>query len=435
MLAIFGGNPVIANKELHAQYPPIGINERQRIATVLDSGILWGPWAPMTRELEQKWAERIGVSYCAALNSGTAALHCALAGCGVKLGDEVIVPAYSFIATASAILMVGAIPIFVDIQPETGNINPELVEAAITDRTKAIITVHLHGLPADMEQLRAIAQRHQLYLIEDCAQAHGAIYQGKAVGSLSDVGAFSLNATKVLAGPEGGLLTTNSNAIFNRAAKMRVFGTEWREGKQIVRDADSLGYNYRINELMAAFALARLESLDSEQEVRISNAQHLINGIKDLPGVSVPPLQVENRNHIFQMIRVRINAEILELKLSSEELRERIVLALVAEGVNWWIWERKPLPAYSIFQSLNADGDGYPWCLPQARKNISYHPENYPVSLATSRDSIFTTAHFPPNTANLMELYVEAFHKVWANLDAVSKLPILLTKNGIQKPF
>ena len=435
MLAIFGGNPVIANKELHGQYPPVGINERQRIAAVLDSGILWGPWAPMTRELEQKWAERIGVSYCAALNSGTAALHCALAGCGVKLGDEVIVPAYSFIATASAVLMVGAIPIFVDIQPETGNINPDLVEAAITDKTKAIVTVHLHGLPADMEQLRAIAQRHQLYLIEDCAQAHGAIYQGKAVGSLSDVGAFSLNATKVLAGPEGGLLTTNSDAIFNRAAKMRVFGTEWHEGKQIVRDADSLGYNYRTNELMAAFALARLESLDSEQEIRISNAQHLINGIKDLPGVSVPPLQVEDRNHIFQMIRVRVNAEILGLKLSSEELRERIVFALAAEGANWWIWERKPVPAYSIFQSLNADGDGYPWCLPQARKNISYHPGNYPVSLATSRDSIFTTAHFPPNTANLMELYVEAFHKVWANLDAVSKLPILLNENGIQKPF
>jgi dTDP-4-amino-4,6-dideoxygalactose transaminase len=389
----------------------------------------------MTRELEQKWDKRTGVSHCAALNSGTAAIHCALAGCGVKLGDEVIVPAYSFIATASAVLMVGAIPIFVDIQPETGNINPDLVEGAITDKTKAIIAVHLHGLPADMEQLIAIAQRHQLYLIEDCAQAHGAIYQGKAVGSLSDVGAFSLNATKVLAGPEGGLLTTNTDAIFNRAAKMRVFGTEWREGKQIVRDADSLGYNYRTNELMSAFALARLESLDSEQEIRISNAQHLIHGIKDLPGVSVPPLQVEDRNHIFQMIRVRINAEILGLKLSSEELRERIVFALAAEGANWWIWERKPLPAYSIFQSLNADGDGYPWCLSQTRKNINYHPENYPVSLATSRDSIFTTAHFPPNTANLMELYVEAFHKVWANLDAVSKLPILLHKNGVQTPF
>jgi perosamine synthetase len=231
MLAIFGGNPVIDNKELHGQYPVIRSNERQRITAVLDSGILWGPWAPMTRELEQKWAERVGVNFCAALNSGTAALHCALAGCGVRLGDEVIVPAYSFIATASSVLMVGAIPIFVDIQSKTGNINPALIEAAITDRTKAIIAVHLHGLPADMEELRSIAQRHQLYLIEDCAQAHGATYQGEFVGSLSDVGTFSLNATKVLAGPEGGLLTTNSETIFNRAAKMRVFGTEWKASK------------------------------------------------------------------------------------------------------------------------------------------------------------------------------------------------------------
>ena len=227
MLAILGGTPVITNRKQHGQYPPIGKKERKRIATVLDSGILWGPWAPMVRELEQKWANRTGTSYCAALNSGTAALHCALVGCGVNLGDEVIVPAYSFIATASAVIMAGAIPIFVDIQPETGNIDPSFVESAITDKTKAIIAVHLHGLPADMEQLKAIAQFHQLHLIEDCAQAHGAIYKGDVVGSLSDVGIFSLNATKVLAGPEGGLLTTNSEEIFNRAAKMRVFGTEW----------------------------------------------------------------------------------------------------------------------------------------------------------------------------------------------------------------
>jgi perosamine synthetase len=435
MLAIFGGNPVIDNKELHGQYPSIGFNERQRINAVLDSGVLWGPWAPMTRELEQKWAERVGVSFCAALNSGTAALHCALAGCGVRLGDEVIVPAYSFIATASSVLMVGAIPIFVDIQPKTGNINPALVEAAITDKTRAIIAVHLHGLPADMEELRSIAQRHQLYLIEDCAQAHGATYQGEFVGSLSDVGTFSLNATKVLAGPEGGLLTTNSETIFNRAAKMRVFGTEWHEGKQIVRDADSLGYNYRTNELNAAFALARLDALAHEQEIRIANARHLINGIKDLPGISVPCLDIEDRNHIFQMIRLRINSEELGFQLSPEELRERILLALVAEGTNWWIWERKPLPAYSIFQSLNSNGGGYPWCLPQARKNISYCPENYPVSLATARDSIFTTAHFPPNSKTLMDLYIETFHKVWANLDSISKLSISPIENGAQKPF
>jgi perosamine synthetase len=435
MLAALGGRPLIDKKENLGQYPPIGANERQRIATVLETGILWGPWAPMTRELEQKWSERIGVKYCAALNSGTAALHCALGGCGLKLGDEVIVPAYSFIATASTILMVGAIPIFVDIQNDTGNIDPELVEAAITHKTKAILVVHLHGLPADMDRLREISDRHGLYLIEDCAQAHGATYRGKAVGSLSDVGAFSLNATKVLAGPEGGLLTTSNEAIFNRAAKMRVFGTEWREGRQLVRDADSLGYNYRTNELMSAFALARLESFDVEQEIRISNAKHFIQGIMDLPGISVPSLSTENKSHIYQMIRLRMNVQSLGLKMSSEDFRDRILIALTAEGANWWVWEKKPLPAYSIFQTLNAEGENYPWCLPQSRQNIYYHPEDYPVSLATAKDSIFTTAHFPPCDRNPMDLYIQVFRKVWDNLDSLSKIPVLSSKDGIQKPF
>lgn len=435
MLAILGGTPVIADPMLHGKYPPVGAREQARVAEALNSGTLWGPWAPMTRELERKWAERVGVHHCIALNSGTAALHCALAGCGLKPGDEVIVPAYSFIASASAALMVGAIPVFVDVQPETGNIAPQLVKSAISDRTRAIIAVHLHGLPADLNPLRDIATRHGFALVEDCAQAHGTTFDGVPVGSLGDVGAFSLNATKVLAGPEGGLLTTDSDEILNRAARMRVFGTEWHDGKQIIRDADSLGYNYRTNELAAAFALARLESFDSEREVRITtNARQLIDGIRNLPGVGVPPSPTD-REHIFQMIRVRVDAARLGYRGSAEDLRDKIVAALTAEGVQWWVWERKPLPAYSLFQSRNAEGGHYPWCLPQARSDITYRPEDYPVSLATAQDSLFTTAHYPPNGAQLMDLYVEAFRKVWSEMDAVASLPRPVINIGVQEPF
>ncbi len=433
MLAILGGSSVIP-QGLHGQYPPVGIREKELIGAALDSGILWGPWAPMTKRLEAEWARRVGVLHCAALNSGTAALHCALAGCGVRPGDEVIVPACSFIATASSALMAGAIPIFVDVQQDSGNIDPTLVEAAITDRTRAMIVVHLHGLPADIEPLLTIAEQYGLHLIEDCAQAHGARYRGRVVGGLASVGAFSLNCTKGLAGPEGGLLTTNNDEILNRAAKMRVFGTEWRDGEQIVRDADSLGYNYRTNELAAAFTLARLESFNSEQAVRAANAWRLIDGIKSLPGVAVPSVPAD-KEHAFQMIRIRITADSLQYNITVAELRERVVVALAAEGARWWIWERKPLPAYNLFKTLNADGRHYPWSLPEAHKGISYHPEDYPVSVATCDDSIFTTSHFPPNDFRLMDLYVEAFHKVWDNLDAVASLPPPVVRMGVQEPF
>ncbi len=434
MLALLGGTPVITDKSLHRNYPPVRRRERERIAAALDSEILWGPWAPMTRELERRWADRIGVRYCAALNSGTAALHCALVGCGIKPGDEVVVPAYSFIATASAPLMAGAIPIFVDIESDTGNINSALIESVITEQTKAIVVAHLHGLPADMDAIRTISRTYGLHIIEDCAQSAGARYMGASVGSLSDAGAFSMNATKVLAGPEGGLLTTNDEQVFNRAARMRVFGTEWRNGEERIRDADSLGFNYRTNELMAAFTLARLESFDDERESRIKNALHFLKSVKDLPGLSFPPTP-EDRDHIFQMIRLRIDNQSLGYALSAEELRERIVLALTAEGANWWIWERKPLPSYAIFRSLNAEGGNFPWCASKTRKDMTYRTEDYPVSLDTARDSIFTASHFPPNGLQLMDLYIEAFRKVWANLDAVAEIPLPPPEDRIQMPF
>jgi dTDP-4-amino-4,6-dideoxygalactose transaminase len=285
-----------------------------------------------------------------------------------------------------------------------------------------------------MNELRNIASQHRLALIEDCAQAHGATFDGVPVGGLGDVGAFSLNATKALAGPEGGLLTTDSDEILNRAARMRVFGTEWRDGKRIIRDADSLGYNYRTNELAAAFALARLESFNAEQEVRAANAQRLIDGIRDLPGISVPPT-LTDREHVFQMIRVRVDANRLNYCGAAEELRDKIVAALTAEGAQWWAWERKPLPAYSLFQSRNAEGGHYPWCLPQVRGDITYRPEDYPVSLATAQDSLFTTAHYPPNGALLMDLYIEAFRKVWSELDVVVNLPLPVINAGVQEPF
>ncbi|HYC89757.1 MAG TPA: DegT/DnrJ/EryC1/StrS family aminotransferase [Thermoanaerobaculia bacterium] len=416
-LAIHGGTPVIPGN-LHRPYPPVGAVEHDYVARALDSGVLWGPWAPRTRELEERWAARIGVPHCVALATGTAALHCAIAGCGAGIGDEVIVPAFSFIATATAVTMAGAIPRFVDVEEATGNIDARQVEAALTPRTRAIVAVHLHGLPADLTALQAIASRAGVALIEDASQAHGATIDRREVGGIGDAGTFSLNATKTLAGPEGGLLTTSSTAIYNEVARMRVFGTEWREGQRMIRDADSLGYNYRIHELTAAFTLARLTAFDEETAIRKRNAERLRDGLAGLPGVQVPPAD-GTRTHIYQMFRVRLDPAALGLDLDAESFRERVVAALQAEGAQWWIWERKSLPEYTLFQTRNRHGRGFPWSVSPAHASLTYHPDEYPVAMATARDAIFTYGHYPQNPPELIDLYVEAFQKVWRNVESL----------------
>ena len=185
-LAITGGPPAIPQGKRLAPYPEIGAAERQRIDRVLASGKLWAPWAPMTRELEETWAAYVGTVHCRAVSSGTAALHCALVGCGVGPGDEVLVPAYSYLASAATVFLTGACPVFVDVRAD-GNLDPEKASLAITGRTKAIIAVHLHGAVADMSAIMELAKKYSILVIEDCAQAHGAVIDGRRVGNASKI--------------------------------------------------------------------------------------------------------------------------------------------------------------------------------------------------------------------------------------------------------
>jgi dTDP-4-amino-4,6-dideoxygalactose transaminase len=238
------------------------------------------------------------------------------------------------------------------------------------------------------------------------------------VGGLADVGAFSLNGTKVLAGPEGGLLTTADEAIFNRAAKVRVFGAQWKEGQRVIGDTDCLGYNYRMTEFVAAFTMARLRSFDREQAIRIENARRLIDGIRDLEGVVSPPDVPSDRTHIYQMVHVRLEPD--RQKLAN--FRDRIVKALRAEGTNFWVWQRRPLPGYTVFQQVNNHPDAHPWSLRRNRKSIEYRIEDYPVALSLAQNSLYTASHYPPNSTELMDLYAEAFRKVWAHRDELARV-------------
>ena len=185
-LALDGGPPLVDVAD-HAPWPDITDEDRAEVLAVLDRGVLCGANAPAVAGLERDWAEYLGVDHCIATNSGTAALHTALASLGVSPGDEVIVPAYTYISTAAAVAHQGAVPVFCDIDERTFNIDPARIEERLTDRTAAIMPVHLHGLPADMEAIQAIADRHGLAVIEDAAQAHGATYKGKKAGALGQL--------------------------------------------------------------------------------------------------------------------------------------------------------------------------------------------------------------------------------------------------------
>ena len=208
------------------RWPVLTGEDRAAVARVLDRGVLSGAGAPEMRALEAEFAAAVGARFCLATNSGTSALHVALAAAGVGPGDEVIVPALGFIATAQAVLHAGATPVFADVDPATYNIDVADAARRVNPRTRAIVPVHLHGLPADMDGIAALGRQAGLTVVEDAAQAHGALYKGRAVGTLGAMGAFSLNSTKNLPAGEGGLFVTDSEELYARAARVRFDGLE-----------------------------------------------------------------------------------------------------------------------------------------------------------------------------------------------------------------
>jgi perosamine synthetase len=216
-LAISGGKPRVGANQ-HVRWPVLSSEDKTAVLGVLERGVLSGPFAPEVRALEQEFAAYVGAKHCLTTNSGTAALHIALAAAGVGPGDEVVVPAFTFVATALSVLHQNAIPVFVDIEPQTWGMDPKLLEAAITPRTKAIMPVHIHGTPCDFDAIRTVAAHHGIPVIEDACQAAGSEYRGKKVGSLGHMAAFSLQSSKNLACGEGGLFVTSDPELLERTS-------------------------------------------------------------------------------------------------------------------------------------------------------------------------------------------------------------------------
>lgn len=273
--------------------PVIGPEEKAAVLEVLESGTL--AQGPRVAAFEAAFAAYCGVKHAVATSSGTAALHLALLAHGVGPGDEVITTPFTFIATANAILYVGARPVFVDIDPVTFNISPALIERAITPRTRAILPVHLFGLPADLDPILEVARARGLAVIEDACQAHGAEYKGRKVGSFG-TGCFSFYPTKNMTAGEGGMITTNDDGIAERCRLLRQHGMRRRYNHE------ALGFNFRLTDIQAAIGLIQLGKLDRFNAARRANARFLSQHLR---GVDVPVVP-EGMGHVFHQYTVRV---------------------------------------------------------------------------------------------------------------------------------
>lgn len=229
------------------------------VTDAVERGELSGNFGKYITALEEEFSRFCGVGSSVAVCNGTAALHVALEALGIGYGDEVIVQTLTNMASAFAVSYTGATPVPIDIEADTWNIDPELIEGLITDKTKAIIVVHLFGHPVDMDRVNVIAKRHGLYVIEDCAEAHGATYKGRRVGSIGDMGCFSFYANKIVAGGEGGIVTTNSALIAERVRSLRSLGYGRGEKKFM---HEYIGFNYRMTNISAAITYAQLEDVE-----------------------------------------------------------------------------------------------------------------------------------------------------------------------------
>jgi dTDP-4-amino-4,6-dideoxygalactose transaminase len=280
----------------------------------------------MVAGFEEAFAQFVEAKHSVAVNSGTAALHLALLAAQVKPDDEVVVPSFTFVATAEAVVLCGAKPVFVDINPQTFNMDPEKLREAVSRKTKAVVPVDLYGLPADMQAISEIAEEHDLVVIEDAAQAHGAAYKGKPPGYFADMACWSFYASKNMTTGEGGMITTN---IDEYAEVLRCMRSHGETGEYV---SAMLGHNYRMPEMEAAIGMAQLEKLPDFLERRRRNAQHLAEKLAVLKRLRLPS-EPEGYKHSWYLYTVRLeDGKRAERNKIVDELRRRGVGATVYYG-------------------------------------------------------------------------------------------------------
>jgi dTDP-4-amino-4,6-dideoxygalactose transaminase len=318
---------------IHISRPQIGEEEKQAVMAVLDSGQL--AQGPRVKEFEDKFAAWSGMKYAVATSSGTTALHVALLAHGIGPGDEVITTPFSFIASSNCILYAGATPVFADIEPDYFMLDPADVEKRITPKTRAILPVHLFGQAADMDALADIAKRHNLLIIEDACQSHGAKYNGQPVGTWGTA-CYSFYPTKNMTTIEGGMITTNDPDVAERARLIRNHGSP----KRYLHE--SLGFNFRMTDLQAAIGLVQLTKLDGWTQQRQKNAAYLTSHLAGIPGVTPPKVRA-NTEHVFHQYTIKA------------ENRDAALDKLAQQGIGVGVYYPIPIHQQPLFKKLGYD--------------------------------------------------------------------------------
>ncbi|WP_290595658.1 MULTISPECIES: DegT/DnrJ/EryC1/StrS family aminotransferase [unclassified Archaeoglobus] len=352
---------------------------------------------PKVKEFEEKFAEYIGIKHAVAVNSGTAALHVALASLGIGPGDEVIVPPLTFFSTVSAVLHQNAIPVFADVDLESFCLDPADFERKITENTKAVIPVHIFGNAAEMDEIVKIAKENDVKVIEDCAQAHGTEYKGRKVGSIGNTGCFSFYATKHMTTGEGGMITTDSDEIAEKAKIIRNHGMVGRDQHVM------LGYNYRMSEINAAIGLVQLRKLEKLNEKRIENSLYLLDRIKEeVEWLRVPEIRDYVRHTFFWCPVIVLEKEI-------GMTTPKVVEKLKDHGVEVRYRYREPLYKQKVLLDLSSYPKGCPFSC--ARRQIDYHNVFLP-NVEKIAGKIIGLPNHPGLTKEELDQVVETLEKI-----------------------
>jgi perosamine synthetase len=372
----------------------ISEEEKKAVLKVLESQLLSSLAGKVVETFENEFAEYIGVKHAIAVNSGTAALHIAIASLDIGPGDEVIVPPFTFIATASSIIHNNAVPIFADIDNKTYTLDPESVEKNITNKTKAIIPVHLAGVTANMDPLLEIAQENDLFIIEDACQSHGAKYKGKRVGSMGELGTFSFYPSKNMTTGEGGMVTTNSNKLARQCRLLR------HHGEPYWYTYNRLGWNYRMTEIQGAIGRVQLKKLDDYVKIRNANAQYLTEGVNQFKGIDAPYIP-DYCEPAYNYWIGRIHPELIGLDKDQ----------FISKFPKSKILYPKPLYETKLFQQKIGYPKGCPWSCPFYGKDLDYTTLKLPVVEKVTRE-IFALDIYPGITKEELDDNIKIMRKL-----------------------
>jgi dTDP-4-amino-4,6-dideoxygalactose transaminase len=404
-LAISGGKPVRDKKgNPWPSWPVFGVEERKRLIEVFESGKWW--YGERIKEFEQKFSGFQDARYGITCTNGTAALEIGLLACGVKAGDEVIVPPYTFIATASSVLRVNAIPVFADIDLTTANLDPADTERKITEKTRAIMPVHFAGLPCDMDAFNALAGRYNLKVIEDACHSWGSKWKGKGTGALGDCGGFSFQMSKNITSGEGGIVITDDEQLAETARSYsnigRVKDKPWYEHY-------ILGTNLRMTELQAAILLGQFTRLEEQTEKREENAVYLDRIISQIPGIEIIFRDKRITRRSYHLYIFRFNSEVWGVS------REGFIEGLKAEGIPVSSGYPHPLYRNPLFQKKGSGPEYCPISCPYYNKDIDYTEVNCPAAEQMCKQAVWITHPILLSDIKDIREIGEAIEKLWEN--------------------